>query len=142
MGSQLLHLVSRPSLCQLQPGQQVAVHAAGRVPGPEVQDAEQSVLLRIFAIMQALLNILKCQVPQSLLQLTLLHEWQLRRKLGKLARQDKERVLNGCQDAKQITLLSVLHCGARDSSSGAHKHLLAWLQLAEAGAARRLSVLL
>ena len=59
MGSQLLHLVSRPSLCQLQPGQQVAVHAAGRVSGQEVQDAEQSVLLRIFAIMQALLNILK-----------------------------------------------------------------------------------
>ncbi len=61
----------------------------------------------------------------------------LQKELGQLANEDIERALNGRQDAKQITLLSILHRWGRNSPSGVHGHLQAWLQLAEAGAAHQ-----
>ena len=61
----------------------------------------------------------------------------LQEELGRRANEDIEHVLAGCQDSKQNTLLSILHRWGRNSPSGVHGHLQAWLELANAGAANQ-----
>ena len=68
-------------------------------------------------------------------------DWVLQEALGKRANEDIERALEGCTDARQMTLLSILHCWGRNSPSGVFSHLQAWLQLAKAGAAREMEKL-
>ena len=64
-------------------------------------------------------------------------DWVLQEELGRRANEDIEHVLEGCQDTKQNTLLSVLHRWGRNSPSGVHGHLLAWLELANTRAANQ-----
>ena len=54
-----------------------------------------------------------------------------------LASQGTQRILEGCQDSKQNTLLSVLHRWGRNSPSGVNGHPQAWLELASARAANQ-----
>ena len=68
-------------------------------------------------------------------------DWVLQEELGRRANEDIEHVLEGCQDDKQITLLSVLHCWGRNSPSRVHGHLLAWLELASAQAGHQVGKL-